>query len=61
MERSVTTITSTSKSKWSQEENEIIKASFVKFPKLSAAGLSKYLLNQHTIQISASTLQKMRG
>jgi DNA mismatch repair protein MutS len=61
MERSVTTITSTSRSKWSQEENEIIKTAFIKFPKLSAAGLSKYLLNQHTIQISASTLQKMRS
>jgi DNA mismatch repair protein MutS len=61
IERSVTTVTSISKSKWSPEETQIIKESFIKFPKLSAANLSKYLLNQHTIHISSSTLQKMRS
>jgi DNA mismatch repair protein MutS len=61
MERSVVTTTSVSKqkSKWSTDELTIIQTSIVKFPKLSAAGMSKYLLNQHSIQISVPSLKKI--
>ena len=60
MERSVTTHTSSSirNSKWSEEEIKQIQESAVKFPNLSMANLSKYLLNQHNIQISSGTLKK---
>lgn len=62
MERSVITTSSSyleKKSKWSQEDLNEIKASYTKFPKLSMPALSKYLLNQHSIQISAPTLKKL--
>ena len=61
MERSVITTTSQAekKSKWTQEELDEIKASYTKFPKLSTAALAKYLLNQHSIQISVPTLKKL--
>ena len=60
MERSVTTVTSSSiKSKWSEEELKEIHDAVARFPKLSVANLSKYLLNQHNIQISSATLKKM--
>jgi DNA mismatch repair protein MutS len=60
MERSVTTVTSSSiKSKWTDEELKEINDAMAKFPKLSMANLSKYLLNQHNIQISGATLKKM--
>ena len=60
MERSVTTVTSSSiKSKWSEEQLKEIHDAVARFPKLSVANLSKYLLNQHNIQISGSTLKKM--
>jgi len=61
MERSVitTTLESPKTSKWSQEELNEIKASYTKFPKLSTAALAKYLLNEHSIQISVSTLKKL--
>lgn len=61
LERSVLTTTSQleKKSKWTQEELDEIKASYTKFPKLSTAALSKYLLNQHSIQISVPTLKKL--
>jgi DNA mismatch repair protein MutS len=60
-ERSVLTTTSSSekKSKWSEEELNEIKASYTKFPKLSMPALAKYLLNQHSIQISVPTLKKL--
>jgi DNA mismatch repair protein MutS len=61
MERSVTLTMSdtTKKSKWSDEDLNEIKASYTKFPKLSMPALSKYLLNQHSIQISVPTLKKL--
>jgi DNA mismatch repair protein MutS len=61
MERSIITTSSTEnkKSKWSDEELNEIKASYTKFPKLSMPALSKYLLNQHSIQISVPTLKKL--
>ena len=61
MERSVITSPSQAekKSKWSQEDLDEIKASYTKFPKLSMPALSKYLLNQHSIQISVPTLKKL--
>lgn len=60
MERSVTTVTSSSiKSKWSDEQLKEIHDAVARFPKVSVANLSKYLLNQHNIQISGSTLKKM--
>jgi len=61
MERSVLTISTKEekKSKWSEEELNEIKASYTKFPKLSMPALSKYLLNQHSIQISVPTLKKL--
>jgi len=61
MERSVTTVTSSStqKSKWSEDDLAQIHDASAKFPKLSVANLSKYLLNQHNIQISAATLKKL--
>ena len=61
MERSVTTVTSSStlKSKWTDEQREIIQSAHNKFPKLSQANLSKYLLNQHNISISTATLKKL--
>ena len=61
MERSVTTVTSSStKSKWTDDELKEISEAMAKFPKLSLANLSKYLLNQHNIQISGATLKKMK-
>jgi DNA mismatch repair protein MutS len=62
MERSVTTVTSSStlRSKWSEEELKQIHDAIAKFPKLSMTNLSKYLLNQHTINISSSTLKKIQ-
>ena len=61
MERSVISSPSQAekKSKWSQEELDEIKASYTKFPKLSMPALAKYLLNQHSIQISVPTLKKL--
>ena len=60
MERSVISISSEpKKSKWSDEQLNEIKASYTKFPKLSMPALSKYLLNQHSIQISVPTLKKL--
>jgi DNA mismatch repair protein MutS len=60
MERSVTTVTSSSiKSKWSEDQLKEIHDAVARFPKLSVANLSKYLLNQHNIQISGATLKKM--
>lgn len=61
MERSVTNeIQKTQKrSKWSEEELTQIKEALTKFPKLSMASLSKYLLNQHNIHITGQTLKKM--
>ena len=47
------------RSKWSEEEQKQIKEALTKFPKLSMASLSKYLLNQHNIQITGQTLKKM--
>ena len=62
MERSMTQSQSSTqdkkKSKWSEEEQQQIKEALTKFPKLSMASLSKYLLNQHNIQIGAATLKK---
>ena len=46
------------RSKWSEEEQQQIKEALTKFPKLSMTGLSKYLLNQHNIQITGPTLKK---
>ena len=60
MERSVTTVTSSSiKSKWSEDQLKEIHDAVARFPKLSVANLSKFLLNQHNIQISGATLKKM--
>ena len=62
MERSIlTTVTKSTerKSKWSEEQHDIIKASYTKFPKLSMPALAKYLLNQHSIQISVPALKKL--
>jgi DNA mismatch repair protein MutS len=62
MERSVTTVntvTTTRSSKWSEDECQEIRRAFEKFPNLSMTNLSKYLLNQHNIQISVATLKKM--
>ena len=62
MERSVTTVTSSSiKSKWSDEQLKEIHDAVERFPKLSVANLSKYLLNQHNIHISGPTLKKLLG
>jgi len=62
MERSVTTVTSSSiKSKWSEEQLKEIHDAVARFPKLSVANLSKYLLNQHNIHISGPTLKKLLG
>lgn len=60
MERSIiTSPESPKKSKWSEEDLNEIKASYTKFPKLSMPALAKYLLNQHSIQISVPTLKKI--
>jgi DNA mismatch repair protein MutS len=64
MERSVAkTVESITvkKSKWSEEQIEEIRLSYTKFPKLSMQQLSKYLLNQHSIQISVPSLKKLLG
>lgn len=63
MERSVTTVTDSSfqKSKWSDDDLKEIQEAATKFPKLSSSKLSKYLLNQHNIEISASKLKKLLG
>ena len=61
-ERSVTSgLGDSKKSKWSEEELGTIESVCKRFPTLSVAGLSKYLLNQHEIQISVATLRKMRS
>ena len=62
MERSVTTVTSSSMriSKWSADELEIIRSTINKFPNLSMANVSKYLLNQHDIKISVVSLNKIK-
>ena len=61
LERSVTTTPkSDRKSKWSEEELRTIESVFQRFPNLSDAGRSKYLLNQHEIEISAASLRKFR-
>ncbi len=61
LERSVTTTPkSDRKSKWSEEELRTIESVFLRFPNLSDAGRSKYLLNQHEIEISAASLRKLR-
>ena len=61
-ERSVTSgLGESKKSKWSEEELGTIESVCKRFPTLSVAGLSKYLLNQHEIQISVATLRKMRS
>jgi DNA mismatch repair protein MutS len=61
MERSVTKSNTKDqkRSKWSEDEHKLIKEALTKFPKLSMANLSKYLLNQHNIEITGSTLKKM--
>ena len=60
-ERSVSSATSESrKSKWSEEELRTIESVCKKFPLLSVAGISNYLLNQHDIHISVGSLRKMR-
>jgi len=61
MERSVvpSSTKEQKRSKWSEEEHKQIKEALTKFPKLSMANLSKYLLNQHNIQITGPTLKKM--
>jgi len=61
MERFVTTVTSNStrSSKWSSEDMEQIHLAISKFPNLTPVSLSKYLLNQCSIQISGPTLKKM--
>jgi DNA mismatch repair protein MutS len=62
MERSVLTMLTAKeekKSKWTDEQLNEIKASYTKFPKLSMPALAKYLLNQHSIQISVPTLKKL--
>ena len=62
LERSIITTSSTienKKSKWTQEDLNEIKASYTKFPKLSMPALAKYLLNQHSIQISVPSLKKL--
>ena len=60
-ERSVGTTSTQSldrKSKWSEEDLQTIRTVCLKFPTLSPAGRSKYLLNQHGIQISSASLRK---
>ena len=59
-ERSVSSVSESRKSKWSEEELKTIESVCKRFPALSVAGLSKYLLNQHEIQISVASLRKMR-
>lgn len=49
------------KSKWTDEQEEIIKSVCQKFPALSMQNISKYLLNQHDIKISAVTLKKFKN
>ena len=46
------------KSKWSEEDLQTIRTVCLKFPTLSPAGRSKYLLNQHGIQISSASLRR---
>jgi len=48
------------KSKWTKEQEEYILTACKKFPNLSVTNLSKYLLNQHDIQISSGSLRKYR-
>lgn len=48
------------KSKWTLEEEEIIKQTFQRFPRISNASMSKYLLNEHEIKISSLSLRKFR-
>ena len=61
MEREITHVSpkEQKRSKWSEEQHSQIKEALTKFPKLSMASLSKYLLNQHNIQITGQTLRKM--
>jgi DNA mismatch repair protein MutS len=61
-ERSVTVAESIDrKSKWSEEEETIIQSVCNKFKTTSSGNLSKYLLNQHNIQISGPTLRRFRS
>ena len=62
-ERSIIDTVSTDirKSKWSAEEEQIIKSVCERFKTTSIGNLSKYLLNQHNIQISVSTLRRFRN
>ena len=60
-ERSVITASSKQGSKsqkWSEEDLQTIQSVCLKFPTLSPARRSKYLLNQHGIQISSASLRK---
>ena len=60
-ERSVVSTTPSvtkSKSKWSEEDLQTIRTVCLQFPTLSPAGRSKYLLNQHGIQISSASLRR---
>ena len=60
-ERSVSVVTTQErKSKWSVEEEQMIQSVCEKFKTASTGNLSKYLLNQHNIQISGSTLRRFR-
>lgn len=60
-ERSVSvTSTQEKKSKWSKDEETIIQNVCERFKTTSVGNLSKYLLNQHNIQISGPTLRRFR-
>ena len=48
------------KSKWSEEEQTTIREVCSRFTKLSMPNLSKYLLNEHGIQIGTVALKKFR-
>jgi len=63
-ERSISeTISSESirKSKWSTDEENIIKSVCERLKTVSLGNLSKYLLNQHNIQISAVSLRRFKS
>ena len=48
------------KSKWSEEEQTTIREVCSRFTKLSMPNLSKYLLNEHGIQIGTVALKKFK-
>jgi len=58
---SIASVSVNRKSKWTKEQEELIHTTCKRFPTLTPGHLSKYLLNQHDIQISSGSINKFRN